>query len=172
MSEEVLFPNTELIVSRTDTRGVIQYANQTFLDVSGYSEAELLGRPHSIIRHPDMPRCVFKLLWQEIQAGNEIFAFVKNACKNGGHYWVLAYVTPDWDAYNRIVGYFSVRRMPSRAAVEQIAPIYERLCRAEAQHSSKIKGIEASTGVLTELLERHNTTYSELVYALQQGLIL
>ncbi len=172
MSKEISFSNTELIVSRTDTRGVIQYANQTFLDVAGYTEAELLGRPHSIIRHPDMPRCVFKLLWDEIQAGHEIFAFVKNACKNGDHYWVLAYVTPDFDAHNQIVGYFSVRRVPNRGAIEQVADIYERLCRVERQQSSKLKGIEASTRVLTDLLQTHNTTYSEWVYALQHGLTL
>jgi PAS domain S-box-containing protein len=83
--QEVRFPETGLIVSKTDLRGVITYANELFTEVCGYHEDELLGRPHSIIRHPEMPRCVFKLLWDTIQDGHEIFAFVVNLCKSGDH---------------------------------------------------------------------------------------
>src|SRR5580704_8741733 len=88
---ERTFPEDEIIASKTDVKGVITYANRTFMEVSLYSEEELLGQPHSIVRHPDMPRCVFKLLWDTIQKGDEIFAYVKNMCKNGDFYWVFAH---------------------------------------------------------------------------------
>lgn len=80
----------EFIVSKTDTRGVITYCNRTFMRISGFSEAELFGQPHNIIRHPDMPRGAFRLLWKQLQAGNEFFGYVKNLCKDGSYYWVLA----------------------------------------------------------------------------------
>jgi PAS domain S-box-containing protein len=99
----------ELIVSKTDLKGIITYANRTFLSVAGYTEQEILGKPHSIIRHPDMPRCVFKLLWDTIESGNEIFAYVKNMAKNGDHYWVFAHVTPTLDAHGNIIGYHANR---------------------------------------------------------------
>jgi len=92
------FKPEELIVSKTDLKGRITYANEVFLRLSDYREKEVLGQPHSIIRHPDMPRCVFKLLWDEIAAGHEIFAYVVNMSKNGDHYWVYAHITPSLDA--------------------------------------------------------------------------
>lgn len=82
---EVTFGEDEIIVSKTNPKGIILCANRTFLKVSGYTEAELLGKPHNIIRHPDMPRCVFKLLWDTIASGSEIFAYVKNMAKNGDY---------------------------------------------------------------------------------------
>src|ERR1700761_62065 len=92
--KERLWGAEDIIVSKTNLKGIITYANLTFLQVAGYSEEEVLGKPHSIIRHPDMPRCVFKLLWDSISAGGEIFAYVLNLASNGDHYWVLAHVTP------------------------------------------------------------------------------
>lgn len=84
------FGEDELIVTKTDLKGRITYCNEVFVRMSGYTEQECLGEPHNIIRHPDMPRCVFKLLWDTIQGGQEIFAYVLNLSKNGDHYWVLA----------------------------------------------------------------------------------
>ncbi|MEZ5980368.1 MAG: methyl-accepting chemotaxis protein [Planctomycetota bacterium] len=112
------FDENEIIVSKTDTRGVVTYANRVFLRVSGYTESEILGRPHNLIRHPDMPRCVFKFLWNELQARNEVFAYVVNQARNGDHYWVLAHVTPTFDESGDVVGYHSNRRVPSRSAVK------------------------------------------------------
>lgn len=173
MAQEVFFLDHEFIVSRTDIRGKIVYANDTFLQVAGYTEDELLGRPHSIIRHADMPRCVFKLLWDTIQQGKEILAYVKNECKNGDYYWVLAYVTADLDSRTGAInGYFSVRRVPNRSAVEQIEGIYAQLRQIESQHLSKGQGIEASMKVLTDLLTAHGVNYAQLVYALQSGAVL
>ena len=107
------FDADEIIVSKTDATGRITYVNDVFCRVALYDEAELVGQPHSIIRHPDMPRCVFKLLWDTVERGEEIFAFVKNMAKNGDHYWVLAHVTPTVDAQGKIAvpqaGYWAER---------------------------------------------------------------
>jgi PAS domain S-box-containing protein len=91
---ERTFVENEIIVSKTDLKGRITYANDVFIKLAGFTETELLGQPHSIIRHPEMPRCVFKLLWDTIAEGGEIFAYVVNRSKNGDHYWVFAHVTP------------------------------------------------------------------------------
>ena len=101
------FGTDEIIVSKTNPKGHIIYGNEVFLRLAGYSEKEMLGQPHSIIRHPAMPRCVFKLLWDTIESGKEIFAYVLNRAKNGDHYWVLAHVTPTFDDAGRIVSYHS-----------------------------------------------------------------
>ena len=104
---ERTFGRDEVIVSKTDAKGVITYANRTFMKVAGFEEDELLGAPHSIIRHPDMPRCVFKLLWDTLAAGREIFAYVVNMAKNGDHYWVFAHVTPSIGLSGDLLGYHS-----------------------------------------------------------------
>jgi len=95
---ERFFDADEVIVSKTDLKGRITYANRVFQRVAGYGEAELMGAPHSIVRHPAMPRCVFKLLWDTLEAKQEIFAYVINRARNGDHYWVFAHVTPSFDA--------------------------------------------------------------------------
>ena len=140
---ERTFGEDEIIVSKTDTRGVITYANHVFSRVSGYAVKELVGAPHSIVRHPDMPRCVFKLLWDTIAAGNEIFAYVLNLAKDGDHYWVLAHVTPSFDAAGAIVGYHRNRRTPLRSAVERVTPIYAALLAEEGRHSGTQDAIAA-----------------------------
>ena len=114
---ERTFSPGELIVTKTDPRGVITYANDVFLRMSALTEAEAVGQPHSLIRHPDMPRAVFKLLWDTLQERREIFAYVVNLAADGAHYWVFAHVTPSYDETGRVVGYHSNRRVPSRAAI-------------------------------------------------------
>ena len=94
---ERMFGEDEIIVSKTDLKGRITYANSVFLRVAGYAEEDVLGQPHSMIRHPGMPRAVFKLLWETIAGGREIFAYVKNMARDGDHYWVFAHVTPSFD---------------------------------------------------------------------------
>ncbi len=120
---ECFFRNDEIIVSKTDPRGIVTYANDVFIRVSGYTEEQLLGKPHNLIRHPDMPRSVFHLLWRRIQAGNEIFAYVKNMARNGDHYWVHAHVTPTFDASGRIVNFHSNRRVPDRSAIAAVGGV-------------------------------------------------
>ncbi|KAF0098213.1 MAG: hypothetical protein FD187_3100, partial [bacterium] len=119
-------PEGEFIVSRTDPRGVITYVNRTFLEISGFSEAELLGAPHNIVRHPDMPPAAFQDLWETLAAGKPWSGLVKNRCKNGDHYWVLANATPEWEN-GQIVGYLSVRSRPSRSHVEAAESLYKAI---------------------------------------------
>ncbi len=164
---ERFFDEDEIIVSKTDTNGLITYANDVFIRVSGWTEAELIGAPHSIIRHPDMPRCVFKLLWDTIGAGSEIFAYVVNMAKNGDHYWVLAHVTPTFGPDGRITGYHSNRRTPRREAVKEIEPIYRTLLAEEAKHAGKLDQVEASTRLLLSVLASVNMKYDEFAWSLE-----
>ena len=163
---ERTFHEDEIIVSKTDLKGIITYANQVFVQVAGYTEQELLGQPHNLIRHPDMPKCVFKLLWDTIAQGNEIFAYVINLCKNGDHYWVFAHVTPSFDAAGNITGYHSSRRKPRPEAVEQVIPIYELLCKEEESHADWRDGMQAATEILLSHLDQAGVQYDEFVFSL------
>ncbi len=163
---ERFFPEDEIIVSKTDRKGKITYANDVFLTVSGYTEAELLGQPHSIIRHPSMPRCVFKLLWDTIERGDEIFAYVNNRAKNGDNYWVFAHVTPWLDAAGQIAGYHSFRRLPRREAIAAVEPIYRQLLEIESRHADRKDGMRASTNHLLELLGKQGATYDRFILAI------
>jgi len=163
---ERTWPENELIVSKTDTKGIITYANLVFCDIAQYQEGELLGQNHNIIRHPDMPRCVFKLLWDTIEAGEEIFAYVVNQAKSGDHYWVFAHITPTFDADMRIVGYHSSRRVPRRAAVEASAGLYAQLLSIEKSHSSPREGMLAAEAALHGILRDKGVGYDEFVLSL------
>mgnify|MGYP000005819837 CR=1 FL=1 len=170
MGKEVSFRPDQFIVSKTDKRGIIQYVNQAFMDVSGFVEDELIGKPHSVIRNAMMPRCIFKFFWDNIKQGKEFFAYVVNECKNGDYYWVLAYVTPDRDPQTgEINGFFSVRRVPSSHAITQISSLYAALCAEEAKHSSKVKGMEAGERMFMTALDKMGVDYHELVYGLENG---
>lgn len=163
---ERVFDKDEVIVSKTDLRGRITYANRVFQRVAGYTEAELLGAPHSIVRHPDMPRCVFKLLWDTLAAGQEIFAYVLNRAHNGDHYWVFAHVTPSYDDRGAVVGYHSSRRLPDRAAVDKVVPLYRTLLDIENRHSDRKQGMEASFATVVGLLQEKGIGYDEFVFSL------
>lgn len=164
---ERFFSDKDLIVSKTDLKGRITYTNRIFRDIAGYSGADLDGAPHSLIRHPDMPRCVFKLLWDTIEAGGEVFAYVKNMCANGDHYWVLAHVTPSYDAAGRMVGYHSNRRVPNPTLIrDTITPLYARLLEAERQAPDRKIGMQAGHALLTGLLQDKGTSYDEFIHTL------
>ena len=136
------------------------------MDISEYVESELLGQPHNIIRHPDMPRSVFKYLWDTIGGGREIFAYVKNMTKSGGYYWVLAHVTPTFGANGEIVGYHSNRRTPDRSAVAKIEPIYDALLKEENRHANGKDGLAAGVSLLERTLQAENLAYDEFVFSL------
>ncbi|SDZ32905.1 PAS domain S-box-containing protein [Micromonospora pattaloongensis] len=166
---ERTFDEDEIIVSKTDTRGVITYANDVFLRVSVYDEADVIGQPHNVIRHPDMPRCVFKLLWDTLKDRREIFAYIVNLASDGGHYWVLAHVTPSFDAGGRVVGYHSNRRRPNRDAVTAASALYARLAAEERRHARPADAIEASSRMLQDLLDERGQSYEEFVWDLTNG---
>ncbi|MDO5045940.1 PAS domain-containing protein [Campylobacter sp.] len=155
---------SDFIVSKTDTKGKITYCNEAFLEIVGARSSDLLGKPHNIIRHPDMPRIVFKLLWDRIKSKKEIFAFVKNKSFKGGFYWVFANVTASLNEKGDIVGYHSVRRSPNMDGVKVIDGIYKKLLDAE-----KSGGMEASGKLLEQILKENKISYDELVHKLQRG---
>lgn len=163
---EVTFGTEEIIVSKTDVRGRITYVNDVFCRVSGYTHPELEGQPHSLIRHPDMPRVVFKALWDSVQAGREIFAYVLNLTRSGDAYWVFANVTPTFDGGGRIIGYHSNRRSPARSAVEKVVPLYAELLDIERAHASRAEGLAASARALDAMIARSHSSWESFVFSL------
>jgi len=127
---ETPYPDGKLIVSRTDPEGVITQVNQSFVEMSGYREEELLGQPHYILRHPDMPRLAFKDLWDTVEAGEKWHGYVKNLRKDGGYYLVYATVIPNIRR-GELMGYTSVRRKPSRRKMEEALKLYAQMLKEE-----------------------------------------
>jgi len=123
----------------------------------------LLGSPHSIIRHKDMPRAVFKLLWDMVQNKEEIFAYVINKTKKGNAYWVYANVTPSLDEKGNLIGYYSVRRRPNPKALEIIKPLYASMLNAE-----RAGGVASGTATLVDFLNEKGVSYNELIIAIQE----
>ena len=161
---ERTFASNEFIVSKTDTTGRLMYINKTFMEIADYTEAELQNQQHSIIRHPDMPRGVFKLLWDTIQSGKEIFAYVMNMTKHGDHYWVIAHVTPSYDTNGQLCGYHSNRRVPSKAALNVIQPIYKEMLAIES--GSRKDGPDESVAYLQSILDEKGVSYDEFIFGL------
>jgi PAS domain S-box-containing protein len=167
---ETFFPASEMIVSKTDLKGRLTYANNLFCRIAGYREAELIGQPHSIIRHPDMPRSVFRLLWDTIEDRREIFAFVKNLARNGDHYWVFAHVTPSYDASGETIGYHSNRRAPDREVIETvIIPLYADLLKIERSHANGKEALAAGYKALTDFVASKKVAYEELIFSLKSA---
>ena len=163
---EVFFDKDDIIVSKTDVKGRITYANQTFCKIAGYSEAELLGQPHSIIRHPDMPRAVFKLLWDTLFEGREVFAYVKNMARSGDYYWVFAHVTPSFDQNKKIIGFHSNRRVPDPKIVATIAPVYSTVLQEERRHHNGQAALAAGFKMVGDFLQSKKMTYDEFIFSL------
>jgi len=163
---EKVLAEDDFIVSKTDVKGIITYGNRIFIEISGYSEQELLGTPHNILRHPDMPRIVFKLLWDTIQARREINAYVKNLAKDGSFYWVFANITPSFNESGGLIGYFSVRRKPRPEALKSIMPIYKALLDTEKRAGDGQAGMQASMDLLTKTLADKGVSYDEFVLGL------
>jgi PAS domain S-box-containing protein len=160
-NSEKIFASNVLLVTKTDLKGKITYANRAFMDILEMDENTLVGAPHNIIRHPDMPRIIFKYLWSYLQNSKEIHAYVKNLCADGSYYWVMANVTPSWDnssAKAKVVGYHSSRRAPTKEALSIIKPLYEKLLLAE-----KSGGINASEKIMNNLLQEKGLSYDEFI---------
>jgi PAS domain S-box-containing protein len=162
-NKEYVVKSDAFLVSKTDIKGNITYCNPPFMEIAGYKEEELLGKPHNIVRHPDMPKLIFKVLWDGIKHKNEIFAYVKNMSGDGGYYWVYANVTASLDTKGNIIGYYSVRRKPNPKALEIIIPLYKELLALE-----QTAGIEASSKYLNDLLNEKGVSYEELSNNLQR----
>ena len=164
--QERTFGADELIVSKPDPRGVITYANDVFLRVSGYEQGDVIGQPHNLIRHPAMPKAVFQLLWDTLADRREIFAYINNLAADGAHYWVLAHVTPSFGRNGGVVGYHSNRRKPSSQAIETVRPLYGRLLAEERRHPNAKAAVAASSQLLAEIVaEQAGSSYEELVWS-------
>ncbi|WP_024954918.1 PAS domain-containing protein [Sulfurospirillum arcachonense] len=163
INKESVVKADAFLVSKTDTKGRITYCNPPFMEIAGYKETQLLGKPHNIVRHPDMPKVIFKLLWEKIQAKEEIFAYVKNMSADGGFYWVFANVTASTDNKGNTIGYYSVRRKPNPKALEVIIPLYKELIELENKD-----GINASYSHIEKLLKEKGMSYEELSNHLQR----
>ncbi len=164
---EKTFGEDEIIVSKTDLTGRITYGNWTFFRMAGVEEKNCMGIQHNLIRHPNMPRAVFKLLWKTLKEGKEIFAYVVNRSDNGDHYWVFAHVTPSYDVGGNIVGYHSNRRVPKRQVVAQhIEPLYKQLLQVEHEASGPKDGLKASYQAVANLLAEHKVGFNEFMFSL------
>lgn len=156
---EIQLSTKRYIVSKTDPKGIIEYGNDYFVEISGYTEAELIGKPHSIVRHPDMPKVVFKMMWDRINRAKNIMAVVKNMAKDGSYYWVITEFEPRVDPIsNDIISHTAFRKAAPRKAIEVMEPIYQKLLEIE-----KDGGVEASEKYLRGFLEEKRTTYDEFV---------
>lgn len=163
---ECPFEENELIVSKTDLKGNIVYANDVFMRLSKYPPGEVIGAPHSMIRHPDMPRCIFKLLWDTIQAKQEIFAYVVNMARDGDHYWVFAHVTPTFDRQNNVIGFHSNRRKPDRGQVDTIQKLYRSLREAENSARNAKDGMMRGYDMLMGQLKDRGVEYDEFIFSI------
>jgi PAS domain S-box-containing protein len=164
---EVHFDPADIIVSKTDLKGRITYANAVFCTTSGFTLPELVGAPHSLIRHPDMPRAVFKLLWDTILDRREVFAYVKNLARSGNYYWVFAHVTPSYSKDGQMIGFHSNRRVPDRKILDDvIIPLYADVLREEAKQRNGKDALAAGFRHLVDFVGSKRMTYEELIFAL------
>ena len=156
---ELDWDKSKVILSKTDAKGTILYANEAFIDVCGYDEYELIGQPHNVIRHPDMPKVIFKVLWDTIKRGENIHAIVKNMAKSGRYYWVITDFKTIYDDEGEIVSYFATRKsVPSDIITKYIVPLYRKLLNIE-----RASGINSAEEYLNGFLEERNKTYTEYV---------
>ncbi|KGO80684.1 histidine kinase [Flavobacterium cauense R2A-7] len=159
IDKEVSWDKTKTIMSKTDRFGTIEYANEVFIDVCGYEDYELMSQPHNIIRHPDMPKVIFKVLWDNLKKGNNYHAIVKNMAKSGRYYWVITDFDISKDEKGNIVNYFARRKaVPQEVITKHIEPLYKRLLQIESASS-----MEASEKYLIGYLEEQNKTYVDFI---------
>ncbi len=158
IDREITIRSDSVLLSITDTKGVIEYCNEAFVEVSGYEEYELAGSGHNIVRHPDMPRVVFKLMWDRIQSKKNIIAVVKNLAKTGRYYWVITDFVIKEDEEGNITGYKAYRKPAPRKAIEAVIPLYKKLRGIE-----DAKGMIAAENFLFGYLEENNTNYDDFI---------
>ncbi len=167
-TKELIMHDDDFIVSKTNIKGQITYANSTFMRYSGYKQSKTYMHQHKLVRHPEMPKTVFHLLWQTIKAGKEFNGYIKNMHQDGSFYWVFANVTPSFSTGNNrdIIGYYSVRRKPKAEALSVIKPLYKKILQAEQQAATSKAAIAAGTQVLHNTLEQQEMGYDQFVLSL------
>lgn len=155
--------SVDIIVSKGNAEGDITYANPIFFKLAGYTQGEMIDQPHSLIRHPDMPKIIFKFLWDSLKAGKDVKAFVKNLSKDGGFYWVFAHVRVANNPDGSLRNYVSTRKGMSTAARGVIEPLYTELLAAEASG-----GMDESLKVLDTFLKNNGATLDTFNDAMQK----
>jgi len=130
-TDEEYFFDGSAIISQTDLQGIITYVNKAFCQVSGYSVEELVGKPHNIVRHPDMPKAVFEKMWSTIQSGQAWNGFIKNLRKDGKYYWIDIEMLPARDKENNIIGYIAASKAASRKDIQENEETYKKMLEAE-----------------------------------------
>jgi len=153
----------DMIVSKANEAGDITYANPIFFKISGYTQGELLDQPHSILRHPDMPKVIFKYLWDNLKEGKEVYAYVKNLCKDGSYYWVLAQVRVAKNPDGSFRNYVSTRRAVKAETKEKVGALYAELKKVE-----EAEGIEAAEKTLAEWLASNGQSFETFNAFMQQ----
>jgi len=158
IDEEIKFSKKKFIVSKTDTKGYITFVNKNFCDISGYSEEELIGAPHNILRHPDMPRAIFFLVWNSLLRGEPVSGVVKNLAKSGKYYWVIADLEPKFNIKGEIIALTAFRRAAPQDVIDTTEELYATMLAIEKKH-----GMEKSLAYLEGFLEENNLTYGEFI---------
>ena len=155
---EIKLDPKRYIVSKTDLSGKIMYANEYFTEVSGYSEYQLIGTPHNILRHPDMPKVIFYLMWKRLKNGENMIAVVKNLAKNGDHYWVTTGFDIKHNRMGNVRHYIAFRQAAPKHVIKEIEPLYTKLLRIE-----KERGFPASIDYFNLFLKEKNMDYDQFI---------
>ena len=159
IDKEVGWNKSQVVISETDVYGRITNVNDVFCNVCGYSPEEMIGQPHSIIRHPDMPKLVFKLLWNNLKVGNNFIGVIKNLAKSGEYYWVITDFEMRRDATGNITHYIARRKSVPKAVIENyVAPLYETLLKLE-----KVGGMELSSRFFKNYLAKQGKDYIDFI---------
>lgn len=155
IDKEIILDPSKIIISKTDKEGKITYINEYFCEISGYSQSELVGANHNIIRHPDMPAIMFKMLWESIKQGDEFKLMIKNLSKSGAYYWVLAHIKPHIDPVTKNIEYYTgYRRAVPKTATESISKLYKHLKEKEV-----VGGLDSSRASFEDYLKLNGVTY-------------
>jgi len=157
-NQEIKLDPYKTIMSKTDRKGIIEYANDYFMEISGYKEWELMGQPHNILRHPDMPKIVFKILWDRLNDAKPIRAIVKNLAKDGSFYWVIADFKTIQDSDGTIIAHYAKRKAVPEEVKEKISSIYTNLLDLENNG-----GMEAAGAYFQGMLEDQGLSYDQFI---------
>ena len=165
VGKETILSPVDIIVSQSDLEGIIIYANPIFYKIAGYNYGELVGKNHNIIRHEEMPKSIFKLLWEELKNKKEVSCLLKNRCKDGGFYWVFAYIRPSFNRDGTVRNYISTRRVASEKAKSIIEPVYKRLLTIEKEY-----GVASAEERFKEFINKNRQrtqSDNEVIYNIQ-----
>ena len=156
INNEIILDPSKVIMSKTDYKGVIQYANEYFMNICGYEEYELMGKPHNVIRHPDMPKVIFKFMWERLRKGENIYAVVKNLAKDGSYYWVMTTFETTYDEDGDILAHYARRKAVPIKARKTFEDLYKRIIKIENQNE------EVAEKFFYGFIEDSGKTYDDL----------